>query len=56
MATLSIFTSAAAVGAFAPRAGFALICTALLPYLTPQALAASTLLSGFAAPDQREVS
>src|SRR5262249_20315672 len=30
ISTLSIFTSAAAVAAFAPRLGFALICTALL--------------------------
>lgn len=37
LATLSIFASAIIVSAAAPRAGFALICTALLPYLTPWA-------------------
>jgi uncharacterized membrane protein len=36
-ATLSIFTSAMVVALFAPRAGFVLICCALLPYLTPEA-------------------
>jgi uncharacterized membrane protein len=35
-ATLVIFASAIIVSAFAPRAGFALICCALLPYLTPE--------------------
>jgi len=44
-ATLSIFTSAMVVSAFAPRLGFALICTALLPYLTPQAPSAQLLSS-----------
>jgi hypothetical protein len=32
--TLSIFASAMLVSVFAPRFGFALICCALLPYLT----------------------
>jgi hypothetical protein len=36
-ATLSIFASAALVAPFAPRAGFVLICCALLPFLTPEA-------------------
>jgi uncharacterized membrane protein len=36
-ATLSIFASAVVVAAFAPRAGFALICCALIPYLKPEA-------------------
>jgi TMEM175 potassium channel family protein len=36
-ATLSIFASAMVVSVFAPRFGFALICCALLPYLTPEA-------------------
>jgi TMEM175 potassium channel family protein len=36
-ATLSIFTSAMVVALFAPRAGFVLICCALLPYLMPEA-------------------
>jgi len=36
-ATLSIFASAMLVSVFAPRFGFALICCALLPYLTPEA-------------------
>jgi len=35
-ATLVIFASAVVVSLFAPRAGFALICCALLPYLTPE--------------------
>lgn len=35
-ATLSIFASAIVVAVFAPRAGFALICCALLPYLRPE--------------------
>jgi uncharacterized membrane protein len=35
-ATLVIFASAIIVSAFAPRAGFALICCALIPYLTPE--------------------
>ncbi|HEY4250361.1 MAG TPA: TMEM175 family protein [Roseomonas sp.] len=35
--TLSIFAAAMLVAGFAPRAGFALICCALLPYLTPEA-------------------
>jgi uncharacterized membrane protein len=36
-ATLSIFASATLMSLFAPRIGFALICCALLPYLTPEA-------------------
>jgi TMEM175 potassium channel family protein len=36
-ATLSIFASAMVVSLFAPRFGFALICCALLTYLTPEA-------------------
>jgi uncharacterized membrane protein len=36
-ATLSIFASAMLVAAYAPRAGFALICCALFPYLRPEA-------------------
>jgi uncharacterized membrane protein len=36
-ATLSIFTTAMLVALVAPRVGFALICCALLPYLTPEA-------------------
>jgi uncharacterized membrane protein len=44
-ATLSIFAGTAAVAAFAPRLGFALICTALLPYLTPKAPPGARLLS-----------
>jgi uncharacterized membrane protein len=36
-ATLTIFASAMVVAVFAPRIGFALICCALLPYLTPEA-------------------
>jgi uncharacterized membrane protein len=35
-ATLSIFACAALVAPFAPRAGFVLICCALLPFLTPE--------------------
>jgi len=35
-ATLAIFASAIVVSVFAPRVGFALICCALLPYLTPE--------------------
>jgi uncharacterized membrane protein len=35
--TLSIFATAMLVAAFAPRAGFALICCALIPYLRPEA-------------------
>ena len=44
-ATLSIFTGAIVVSVFAPRFGFALVCTALLPYLTPQAPGAELLSS-----------
>jgi hypothetical protein len=36
LATLVIFASAIIVSAFAPRARFALICCALIPYLTPE--------------------
>ena len=36
-ATLTIFTSAMLVVLFAPGVGFALICCALIPYLTPEA-------------------
>jgi uncharacterized membrane protein len=36
-ATLTIFTSAMLVVLLAPRVGFALICCALIPYLTPEA-------------------
>jgi len=36
-ATLSIFASAMLLSLFAPRFGFALICCALVPYLTPKA-------------------
>jgi uncharacterized membrane protein len=36
IATLSIFALAILVAAFAPRAGFALICCALIPYLRPE--------------------
>ncbi len=57
-ATLSIFTSAIVVSVFAPRVGFALICTALLPYLTPQAPRAigrpSLPLLLASSPDRRE--
>jgi uncharacterized membrane protein len=35
--TLAIFISATVLAVFAPRFGFALICCALLPYLTPEA-------------------
>lgn len=35
-ATLSIFAGAMVVAAYAPRAGFALICCALFPYLRPE--------------------
>jgi uncharacterized membrane protein len=45
LATLSIFVSAAGLAAFVPRLGFALICTALLPYLTPKAPPGARLLS-----------
>jgi uncharacterized membrane protein len=41
-ATLSIFATATLVSLFAPRVGFALICCALLPYLTPEFSALST--------------
>jgi uncharacterized membrane protein len=37
LATLSIFAAAMLVATFAPRAGFALICCALIPYLRPEA-------------------
>jgi uncharacterized membrane protein len=36
-ATLAIFASAALIAPFAPRVGFALICCALIPFLTPEA-------------------
>jgi uncharacterized membrane protein len=35
--TLAIFASAMLVSLYAPRAGFALICCSLFPYLTPEA-------------------
>ncbi|HET6606848.1 MAG TPA: TMEM175 family protein [Rhodopila sp.] len=37
IATLVIFASAMVLAVFAPRFGFALICCALFPYLTPEA-------------------
>jgi len=37
IATLTIFVSATVLAIFSPRFGFALICCALLPYLTPEA-------------------
>ena len=37
LATLLIFVAAMLCALVAPRIGFALICCALLPYLTPQA-------------------
>jgi uncharacterized membrane protein len=37
LATLLIFVAAMLCALIAPRAGFALICCALLPYLTPEA-------------------
>jgi hypothetical protein len=33
---VSLFAGAIGVAAFAPRAGFALICCALIPYLRPE--------------------
>ena len=36
VATLLIFAAAIAVSSIAPRAGFALICCALIPYLRPE--------------------
>ena len=36
LVTLSIFATAMLVATFAPRAGFALICCALIPYLWPE--------------------
>jgi hypothetical protein len=53
-ATLSIFASAMLVSLFAPRAGFALICCALLPYLVPEAPAFGSKRASHPAPNDSQ--